>query len=94
MPIFIRNSAESVGAHDLDQAPVGAYPITRVRYNQAVWLHNRGITIYRVIDCSDRGGPRRRAKRWNRWFVSAAAIAALEGDLTPSLRRRVAACSR
>lgn len=62
---------------------------TRVTYSQFALAMRQGMdaSAGRVaLDTTDSGGPRRMAKRWNRWFVPTEAAA--KG--TDAMRRRAA----
>lgn len=53
-------------------ATQNAAKMVRITYAQAVKL--LPSDVFYTVDTSDKGGPRRMAKRWNRWYASPSAI--------------------
>lgn len=75
------------------EAPQGAIPIkahsppgwVRLSYAQMRLLPPQEVRYY--LDRSDRGGPRRKAKRWYRWFATIEFVLTFSGS-TESMKRR------
>ena len=82
MPQFIGKSIKGCERIDEDNAwDVDGY--VAITYSQAIKLDPSDLLC--SLDTTDKGGPRRMAKRWYRWFGRRSAVIALG---TPSALRR------
>lgn len=72
MPRFVGRPARVESTH-MSSSHVKEAELVNLTWSQQCLLPARAVVYY--MDCSDRGGPRRRAKRWNRWFTSRDIIA-------------------
>lgn len=80
MPRFIGNTIE--GSRSNAERPARVVMVA-LSYSQAVKLDPRAV--YYALNDSDRGGPRRMAKRWYNWFAPAFAVLA-DPAATPKMR--------
>lgn len=69
MPKFIGNTLPGTAATETTTRT-----LARLSYAQARILQAQGLQIYAELDTTDRGGPRRLAKRWYRWYADAMAV--------------------
>jgi hypothetical protein len=87
MPKMIGNSIEGA-ARIQDNAPAAGHERVRLSYSQAILLPAGDVVC--SLDTTDKGSPGRKAKRWYRWYASAAAILASPRS-TKIMRERASA---
>jgi hypothetical protein len=73
MPRFIGNDARVGTQHLAPNMP--EYPGVRVKLTYRQQLLLPAASVMCSLDTTDRGGARRYAKRWYRWFATSTAIA-------------------